>query len=243
MKTVIEVSRLTGVSVRTLHYYDQIGLLRPDEVTPAGYRLYDDTALERLQHILLFRELRFSLRQIGEILDSPDFDRNKALEQQISLLRLQRERLDGLIGLACDIKEKGVEYMDFQKFDQSKLETYKAEAKAAWGGTEAYREWEQKQTEQTPAEQRAAQERLLAVFAELGGLRELPPDDGAVQAIIVKLREQITADFYTCTAEILRGLGQMYEGDPRMKKSIDQAGGPGTAALAAKAIEIYCSGK
>ena len=78
MKTVHEVSKLTGVSVRTLHHYDEIGLLKPTEVTEAGYRLYGDTALERLQHILLFRELQFPLKDIKDILDSPDFDRNRA---------------------------------------------------------------------------------------------------------------------------------------------------------------------
>ena len=74
MKTVNEVSKLTGVSVRTLHHYDEIGLLKPTSTTEAGYRLYDDTALERLQHILLFRELQFPLKDIKAILDSPDFD-------------------------------------------------------------------------------------------------------------------------------------------------------------------------
>ena len=90
MKTVKEVSELTGVSIRTLHYYDSIGLLRPTEITESGYRLYDDTALERLQQILLFRELQFPLKEIKEILDSPNFDKDKCLEQQITLLQLKK---------------------------------------------------------------------------------------------------------------------------------------------------------
>lgn len=93
MKTVNEVSRLTGVSIRTLHYYDEIGLLHPTQVTDAGYRLYDDTALEKLQHIMLFRELEFPLKEIKEILNSSDFDRNKALQQQIELLILKKNIL------------------------------------------------------------------------------------------------------------------------------------------------------
>ena len=97
MMTVSEVSKLTGNSVRTLHYYDEIGLLKPTEVTEAGYRLYDDDALARLQTIMMFRELEFSLKDIGRIIDSPDFDRQKALEQQIELLRLRKERLEQLI--------------------------------------------------------------------------------------------------------------------------------------------------
>lgn len=91
MMTVNNVSKLTGVSIRTLQYYDKIGLLHPAEHTEAGYRLYDDTALERLQQILLFRELEFSLKEIQAILQSPDFDRDKALEQQIELLSLKKK--------------------------------------------------------------------------------------------------------------------------------------------------------
>ena len=86
MKTVTEVSKITGVSVRTLHHYDAIGLLRPTAVTEAGYRLYDDEALGRLQTILLFRQLQFPLKEIKKILDSPNFDPQEALAQQIELL-------------------------------------------------------------------------------------------------------------------------------------------------------------
>ena len=100
MRTVHEVSKLTGVSIRTLHYYDRIGILHPTETTLSGYRLYDDTALERLQCILLFRELQFPLKEIKRILDSPNFDRNRALDQQIALLELRMERLGDLIDLA-----------------------------------------------------------------------------------------------------------------------------------------------
>lgn len=108
MMTVNEVSKITGVSIRALHHYDNIGLLPATEVTDAGYRLYDDTALERLQYILLFKELEFSLREIKDILDSPNFDRSKALEQQIHLLELKKEHLQNLIDLACGIKAIGV---------------------------------------------------------------------------------------------------------------------------------------
>ena len=97
MYTVHEVSARSGVSVRTLHHYDAIGLLKPASVTPAGYRLYDDAGLERLQNILFFRELEFPLKEIGEILDDPSYDPRKALRQQIRLLEMQRDRLDSII--------------------------------------------------------------------------------------------------------------------------------------------------
>ena len=143
MKTVKEVSRLTGVSVRTLHHYDNIGLLRPARTTEAGYRLYDNGALERLQIILLFRELKFPLREIKDLLDRPDFDKTKALEQQIQLLQLQKEHIEGLMDLARGIKELGVDTMlEFKAFDKSQLEEFSRQARASWGETDAYRQFE-----------------------------------------------------------------------------------------------------
>ena len=124
MKTVKEVSRLTGVSVRTLHHYDAIGLLKPSRITHSGYRLYDDGAMKRLQTILFFRELEFPLKEIVRILDSPDFDPMTALDQQIELLQLRRDHLDDLIAHARNIKETGVIDMSFKAFDKSKMEQY-----------------------------------------------------------------------------------------------------------------------
>ena len=115
MKTVKEVSRITGVSVRTLHHYDAIGLLKPTAVTEAGYRLYDDAALERMQSILLFRELQFPLKDIKRILDAPDFDPMTALAQQVHLLEMQREHLEQLISHAREIQQTGVFSMDSSK--------------------------------------------------------------------------------------------------------------------------------
>ena len=140
MKTVKEVSRLTGVSVRTLHHYDAIGLLKPSKVTDAGYRLYDDKALQRLHNISLFRALQFPLKEIKALLDSPNFDPMQALAQQIQLLRLQRAHLDRLISHAQILQKTGVINMDFSPFDTSEMETYAAEAKARWGGTDAYKD-------------------------------------------------------------------------------------------------------
>ena len=129
MMTVHEVSRLTGVSIRALHHYDRIGLLRPSKVTDAGYRLYDDTALERLQCILLFKELEFPLKEIRGILDSPAFDRNLALEQQIKLLEMKKEHLENLIDLARGIKTIGVKTLDFTAFETKKIDEYARQAK------------------------------------------------------------------------------------------------------------------
>lgn len=240
MKTVKEVSTLTGVSVRTLHHYDAIGLLKPTRVTEAGYRLYDDTALRRLQTILLFRELQFPLKEIREILDSPEFDPKEALEQQIHLLELQRQHLDRLISHARQIQTTGVTLMDFSSFDHSELDEYAAQAKAKWGKTNAYKEFEQKTAGQTTAQMQNAGEGLMAIFAQLGAIRHTSPASGEAQALVAKLQGFITEHYYTCTREILRSLGQMYIAGDSMTENIDNAGGEGTAEFAHQAIEIFC---
>lgn len=243
MKTVNEVSKMAGVSARTLHYYDSIGLLKPSTVTEAGYRLYDDTALERLQHILLFRELEFPLKDIKRILESPDFDRNKALEQQIEMLTLKKEHFENLIDFARGIKAIGVKYMDFSAFDASKLDEYAAQAKAAWGKTDAYKEYEEKMKGKSHEEMDTLGANMMKLFAEFGTLLEEAPDSPRVQAQVKKLQDFITENFYTCTDEILAGLGKMYIGGGSMTENIEKAGGKGTARLAAQGIEIYCKGK
>lgn len=240
MKTVKGVSKCTGVSVRALHHYDAIGLLKPTQVTEAGYRLYDNQALARLQTILLFRELEFSLKEIREILDTPGFDPMAALEGQIRLLELRREHLDGVISHARQIQRTGVMNMDFSAFDETKLEAYAKEARARWGETQAYREFQEKTKGQTRAQEQQTGEALMAHFRQLGALRQLPPAAPEVQTLIGELREFITRHYYTCTPQILRGLGQMYAAGGEMTENIDRAGGPGTAAFARDAIEIYC---
>ncbi len=124
MYTVSQASKISGVSVRTLHHYDSIGLLCPKAVTPAGYRLYDDENLARLQSILLFRELEFPLGEIKAILDNPDFDQNLALTQQIALLELKRSRLDRIIASARELLETGADSMNFTSFGQKKMGQY-----------------------------------------------------------------------------------------------------------------------
>ena len=237
MKTVHEVSQISGVSVRTLHHYDAIGLLRPTAVTEAGYRLYDDTALARLQSILLFRELAFPLKEIKRIMDDPQFDQATALEQQIRLLELQQERLSRLIDLARETMKTGVTHMDFTAFDNSKLEQYAAEVKERWGNTAAYQESAQRPA----AEQKDAAAGLMAQFARMGRLRTGDPAGQEAQDAVRELQEFITKHFYTCTPEILAGLGQMYTADDRFRASIDAAGGEGTADFAGKAIAVYCA--
>lgn len=234
MKTVKEVSRITGVSVRTLHHYDAIGLFRPTQVTESGYRLYDDAALQRLQTILFFRELEFPLQEIKDILDTPNFDPREALADQIHLLELRKQHLENLIAHARKIHKTGVIDLNFKPFDKTEVDAYAAEAKAKWGNTEAYAECEKK----NPGQQQA--DGLMAVLAEFGAVKNTDPASAEVQEKVAKLQNYISRNYYNCTGPILSGLGQMYVADERFKANIDQAGGEGTAAFVSKAIEIYC---
>ncbi len=239
--TVHEVSRQTGVSIRTLQYYDRIGLFRPSQYSDAGYRLYDAGQLETLQQILLFRELEFPLGDIRQIMQSPDFDRAKALEQQIELLRLKKEHLEKLLDLAENMKKMGVaKSMDFSAFDTRKMDEYAAQAKASWGATPEYKEYEQRARDRTQEEHFALGEGIMAIFAEFGRIREGRPDSETAQALVRKLQAYITEHFYTCSEKVLSGLGQMYAAGGEMTENIDQHGGAGTAAFAAEAIRVYC---
>ena len=246
MMTVHEVSDLTGVSIRTLHHYDHIGLLPATEVSPAGYRLYDEQALERLQIILLFRALEFPLKDIRVILDNPSFDKEKALEQQIHLLELRREHLENLIDLARGIQAIGVKPMtskNFEPFDTRKIDEYAAQAKASWGQTPEYREYVQKSAGWTKEEQQQLHVEMMGIFAEFGKIRTEDPAAPAAQALVAKLQSFITEHFYTCSDQILHSLGEMYAGGGQFTRGIDRVGGEGTAEFAYRAIDVYCSNR
>ncbi len=242
MLTVHEVSKLTGVSIRTLQYYDSIGLLHPAEYTESGYRLYDDAALEKLQQILLFRELEFPLKEIKQIIQSPGFDRNKALEQQIALLTLKKEHLENLIDLARGIKLTGGKpTMDFSAFDTKKIDEYTAQAKASWGSTPEYREFEEKSKGRGKAETAALNEQMMQIFVKFGAMKGEDPSSEKAQQLVKDLKDFITAHFYTCSNQVLSGLGQMYAGGGEMTANIDRYGGEGTAVFTNAAIQVFCS--
>ncbi|HFU3800458.1 TPA: MerR family transcriptional regulator [Streptococcus suis] len=222
--TVKQVSQLTGLTVRTLHHYDQIGLLKPAFVAENGYRYYNQENLARLQEILLFRELDFPLKDIQQLLEVTEVNRQQVLRDHITLLELKRERLDRIINHARLLTEKGG-VMDFHAFDSSQLEAYKAEAKERWGNTSKDRVFAQEM------------QAIFEVFGKMQSLGAVHPD---VQAQVANLQAYITENFYTCTKEILQNLGLMYVEDERFTTNIDRAGGPGTAAFVSQAIAIYC---
>ncbi|HFH9834678.1 TPA: MerR family transcriptional regulator [Streptococcus suis] len=235
--TVKQVSRLTGLTVRTLHHYDQIGLLKPAFVAENGYRYYNQENLARLQEILLFRELDFPLKDIQQLLDVTEVNRQQVLRDHITLLELKREQLDRIINHARLLTEKGGEVMDFHAFDSSQLEAYKAEAKERWGQTAAYAEFEEGYD---ASMDRVFAQEMQAIFEAFGKMQNIEVSHPDVQAQVANLRAYITEHFYTCTKEILQNLGFMYVEDERFSANIDRAGGLGTAAFVSQAIAVYC---
>lgn len=239
MKTVKEVSKLTGISVRTLHHYDTIDLLKPTEVTAAGYRLYDDTALEKLYMILIFRELGLSLKEIADILHAPDYDRNRCLEKQIKLMQKRAQQLQDRIALAKGMLTVGVKYMSFEGFDPKKLDQYSTQAKALYGKTDAYEEFEQKSAGRTAQQEKDLGAQVMDFFARLGKMRPCDPACEEAQSWAKELQDFFTANYYTCTPQILGSLAESYAGGGSMTENIDKVGGAGTGAFAKEVIDIY----
>ena len=234
-----EFAEFTGVSVRTLHYYDEIGLLTPafvDKIT--GYRFYDENSLIRMQEILFYRELDFSLKSIKEILLSPNYDKEKALKEQKHLLTLKKERLERLIS-AIDGAVKGENIM--KAFDNSEFEKYKTEAQEKWGQTDAYKEHEEKTKNYSKQKWNDLAEDMNCIMTEfsLCMKNDNTPDSEDAQNLVKNLQNHITENYYLCTDQILAGLGQMYVGDERFKKNIDKHA-DGTAEFVCEAIKIYC---
>lgn len=232
-------AEFTGVSTRTLHYYDEIGLLKPaftDEHT--GYRYYDEDSLLRMQEILFYRELDFPLKHIKAIMNSPGYDRETALKDHKELLILKKERLERLIVSIDDAIEGRVM---MKNFNNTEFDKYKAEVKAKWGDTEAYAEYAEKSKSYSKAkydELGKGMDMIIAEFA-LDHSAGMAADSMVVQMLVEKLMRYITDNYYTCTIEILEGLGKMYVEDDRFKKNIDKHG-EGTAKYMSDAIAAFC---
>ena len=238
-----ETAKLTGVTVRTLHYYDEIGLLKPNIITEAGYRLYDEENLETLQQILFFRELDFPLKEIKNIVTHPSFDRQEALNAHRELLLKKRRRLDGLITL-IEQTMKGETSMSFKEFDMKEIEKtkekYEQEVKERWGTTAAYAECSHKTASYGKDDWMKITENMQQIFTRFAQLKnkQLAPDSPQAKEAVKAWQTHITQHFYPCTLEILKSLGTMYVEDTRFKESIDKVG-EGTAEYMAKAIEAY----
>ena len=234
-----EFAKLVGVSVRTLHYYDEIGLLKPSFVDRmTGYRYYDDVSLLRMQEILFYRELDFSLKSIKDILSSPGHDKAKALKEQKRLLILKKERLERLI-TAIDGAVKGENIM--KAFDNSEFEKYKAEAQQKWGETDAYKEHAEKTKQYSKGKWSDLTGEMNVIFAEFAACMKngSGPDSALAQKLVEKLQNHISKNYYLCTKEILAGLGRMYVADERFAKNINKCA-DGTAQFVSEAIAAFC---
>ena len=198
--------------------------------------------MERMQEILYFRKLDFPLKEICAILADPHYDRQAALRQQRTLLLMKRDRMDGLVRL-LEENLKGESTMDFKGFDKTEIENarrqYAAEAKARWGTTEAYRESQVRTAKNTQEDWDSQTEEMNAIFRRAAALRSGDPAGDEAQALVGEWQGFISCHYYTCSKEILSGLGQMYTADERFRENLDRFG-QGTSGILSKAIAVYC---
>jgi DNA-binding transcriptional MerR regulator len=239
--SISETAKLLGVSVRTLHYYDEIGLLAPSETTDAGYRFYGEEAIAKLQQILFFRELEFSLKDIADMLSRPDYDKTPALEKRRELLLLQRQHIDTLLALVDETM--GGNTMNQKKTTAADIraakEKYAAETAERWGKTDAYKESQERHAAYSENDEVAIAEDANAIFAAFAANMDKAPDAPEVQALVKRWQDHITKYHYTCSKEILSCLGQMYVADARFTENLNRFG-DGNAQFMSDAIAVYC---
>jgi MerR family transcriptional regulator, thiopeptide resistance regulator len=227
MKTVGEVAELAGVTVRTLHHYDELGLLSPSERSGAGYRLYSHEDLERLQEILIWRQLGFSLAEIASLLDDPGHTRLAALERQRELVGRELDRLGALaaaVDAAIDAQKNGTMIEEASMFEGFDPTAYEDEARERWGETEAYRE----SARRTARYGEAEWSQIRGESSEIArGLVELmragaPADGSEARTLAERHREHISRWFYPCSPQMHRGLGEMYIADERFTRTYER---------------------
>lgn len=181
--TVKEVADLTGVSVRTLHYYHSEGILIPGEIAQNRYRYYDEENLRKLQNILFLRELDFPIQEIKSILSDPNYDQIDSFKKQRRLLLLKRNRLDSLINL-LDEKIKGEATMNFKPFDMKEIENnkkaYEKEVKERWGQTSAYAQSQQKTSGYTPENWEEIHQETETIYAGFVKNMDKAPEDQSI---------------------------------------------------------------
>lgn len=238
-----EVARLSGVSVRTLHHYDSIGLLRPARRTENEYRDYSDDDLDRLQQILLFRACGFSLEKIQALLDSPSFDRERAFLLQKKMLEHEKERINAMLGTL----EKSMQSMKgeismstaekFNGFDFSQ-NPYEEEARRLWGN-ETVEKCNTRIKALSKGEQAKMTGQMDSLFRELSALRTEDPASEKAQAGMERMFRYFNEHFGNIyTPEMFGGLGKLYMCDSRFTKNIDRYG-DGLAQFLSKAMSVY----
>lgn len=226
--TVKTLANLAGITVRTLHHYDAIGLLKPAVHPSNGYRLYGDAEVKRLQQILFFRELEFSLEDIKRIMDSPSYDEKQALSEQKKLLELKKDRLEQLLAaIDTEIHSKGGVTMNdttnVAVFNDALFKAYKEEAKQRWGQTDAWKQsqertkhWTKKDYQRIAERNDAWAKSMATLFRSGAGI-----DSNEVQSMIEEHYEGLRT-FYDPSYEMYRGLGQLYVDDARFTAFYDK---------------------
>lgn len=210
----------------------------------AGYRLYTDADLARLQQVLFLRELGLGLAEIKAIVDRPDFDRRQALLQHRQLLLARQERLRRLIqsvDRTLAALERGIPVDEKEMFDGFDQGAYAEEARQRWGHTEEYRESARRTARYTKADWQAIQQEGGAIYQGLAGLADRSPADPEVQELIRRHHTHINERFYTCSLGVYRGLGEMYVQDERFAAFFAQIR-PGLAEFMQAAMHVYCDG-
>jgi len=238
--TVGDLAKLTGVTVRALHHYDEIGLVRPSERTAAGYRLYTDADVHRLQQVLLFRELGLPLEEIAAAIEQTA-GRDELLRQHPKALVAKRDRLDAMLAAvdaALEDKGKPMQPDDVKKmFDGFDHSQYEAEAEQRWGNTEAFKESARRTKQYGPAEWQQIKDDWTRIYGDMAALMnaKVSVTDARVQALVEQHRLHIDRWFYACSKEMHKNLGAMYVADPRFAANLDKTG-PGFAQYLSDAI-------
>ena len=246
--TIGKVAHMAHVSVRTLHYYDTIGLLNPSYETASGYRLYADGELELLQQVLFFRSLGFPLAQIKAIVQSPTFDRRKSLEAQRTALLERRRTVEALLAVVdhtIEALNKG-ETMDkkemFDAFDERALEEHRTkyadEAEQRWGTTDAYTESQKRTSKYTKEDWKRIQQEAGQIDADMAALMDQKATDPEVQDVVRRKHEHLNHNFYMCSVEMLAGLSEMWVSDARFTATYDKIK-PGLAQFWHDAVQVY----
>jgi DNA-binding transcriptional MerR regulator len=243
---VKEVADLVGISVRTLHHYDEMGLLTPEQTTESGYRLYSQDNLETLQQILFFKELGFPLKQIKEIISNPSFNRQEALELHHHMLLEKKRRINHMIATV----EKTIQYHKgeitmtnkekFEGFDFSH-NPYEQEARKRWGD-QAVDQSNARVGRMNKEEQSKMGEKMNAIYTRLAELRHGSPDSEEAQAAIRAWYDYLNNNFSSYTLEVFKDLGQMYVDDERFTKNIDKFG-EGLAVFMRDAMAVFADQK
>lgn len=241
---ISEVAKLAGISVRTLHHYDEIGLLKPDKITESGYRLYSDENLETLQQILFFKELDFPLKKIKEIIHSPSFNQEKALQLQRNMLLERKRRLEQMIVMIDQTIRhvKGEIIMSnkekFAGFDFSKKNEYEDEARKRWGD-EVVNKSHETLASKSKAEQQKMSNEMNAIFRKLATLLNQSPTSEEVQKCVKEWYDFLNKNTgHRYSLEAFKGLGQMYVLDERFTKNINQFG-DGLAQFMSEAMTVF----